>query len=169
LVFVIQSLSTDAVGGGGGGIGYGGMLQSVGIEFDTWQYSAWDPSSNHVGINMFGAMDSIQALPVVPNFDDGSIWYSWIDYDGSKLEVRANQTGVRPTDVLLSLEIDIPSILGQSDAFVGFTSGTAAAYANHDILSWEYQPIPEPSTVIFLSAGLLGIFVLGRRKRTMGK
>ncbi|MDZ4754283.1 MAG: L-type lectin-domain containing protein [Phycisphaerae bacterium] len=57
LVFVVQSISSS-VGGLGRGIGYAGIQQSVGVEFDTWCNAVNnDPSSNHVGINVNGVVD----------------------------------------------------------------------------------------------------------------
>jgi hypothetical protein len=176
IVFVVQSVSSS-IGGAGGGIGYGGINNSVGVEFDTWHNSALsDPSSNHVGIDTQGNLNHGVGAPytvnVSPNFDDGEIWYAWIDYDGTDLEVRLNQTGIRPLDPLLARTIDIPTQLGAvNNAYVGFTSGTGADWGNHDILMWEYRTefapigfsngsfVPEPSSGLLLIGGLF----LGRR------
>ena len=150
IVFVVQSVSSD-IGGIGGGIGYLGIGNSVGVEFDTWCNSAYnDPSSNHVGIVSEGSVNHGAGSPltvdVSPNFDDGNIWYAWIDYDGLILEVRAAQSATRPTAPLISEYIDIPAILEQGSAYVGFTSGTGEDWVNHDIIAWEYRdsfdPIP---------------------------
>lgn len=174
LVFVVQSVSSD-IGGAGHGIGYAGISDSVGVEFDTW-YNSWnnDPDSNHVGIDINGNVNhgsgSPNTVSVTPNFDDGNLWYSWIDYNGSELEVRVNQTGIRPDDPLLSQSLDIALILGEEDAYVGFTSGTGAAWGNHDIISWEYRDgydpvgaVPEPATILLLGVGLAGL--VGFRKK----
>ena len=98
LVFVVQPVSSS-IGGAGEGIGYEGVSPSVGVEFDTWHNSYNnDPNSNHLGIDLNGVVDhgpgSPNTLAVTPDFDDGNVWHAWIDYDGTTLEVRANQTGV---------------------------------------------------------------------------
>src|ERR1700730_17961950 len=48
LVFVVQPVSSS-IGGSGGGIGYSGIPNSIGVEFDTFQNS-WDTNSNHVAV-----------------------------------------------------------------------------------------------------------------------
>ncbi len=173
LVFVAQSVSSS-IGGLGQGIGYSGIGSSVGVEFDTWCNGANnDPSSNHVGIDTNGSVNHGSGAPytvdVATRFDDGNIWYAWIDYDGSDVEVRANQSGIRPVDALLSRTLDLSSLLGQDDAYVGFTSGTGADWGNHDILYWEYRDsfnpinnVPAPSTVVLFG---LGLAVMGCRRR----
>lgn len=155
LVFVVQAVS-ESIGGSGQGIGYAGIANSVGVEFDTWCNAGNnDPNSNHLAIVVDGsvthASNSADVLPITPDFDDGNIWYVWVDYDGTTLEVRANQTGTRPTNPTLSKKIDIPTHLGKvNNAYIGFTSGTGADWGNHDILSWEYrdqfEPIPSVPT-----------------------
>jgi hypothetical protein len=169
-VFVVQNVS-NSIGGGGGGLGYQGIGSSVGVEFDTW-YNGWDPNSNHLGIDTLGNVASLTTVNVSPNFDDGSLWYGWIDYDGTTLEVRANQTGTRPASPLLSSAIDIPDLIGSNTAYVGFTAGTGAAFENHDIISWQYHDsyspigtVPEPVTVLLLGLGLVGLAGVRRFKK----
>ncbi len=177
IVFVIQNVSAS-IGGAGQGIGYSGIADSVGVEFDTWHNSYNnDPNSNHIGIDTEGIVNhgagSPNTVNVATRFDDGNIWHSWIDYNGTTLEVRANQTGIRPTDAILSSALDIPDIIGQNDAWVGFTSGTGADWGNHDIVSWEYRDffepidntVPEPTTMILFGFGLLGLAGISRRKK----
>lgn len=152
LVFVIQSVASD-IGGGGYGIGYNGIETSIGVEFDTWCNGAnHDPNSNHLGIDINGSVnhgeDAPDTLVVEPNFDDGNIWYVWIDYNGTTLEIRTSQHTSRPSQVLLQKEVDIPGLLGQDAAFIGFTSGTGADWGNHDILYWEYRDDYDPIVVV---------------------
>jgi hypothetical protein len=178
IVFVAQSVSSS-IGGIGQGIGYSGIGNSVGVEFDTWHNSANnDPDSNHLGIDINGIVNhgvgSPNTLGIATRFDDGNIWFAWVDYDGSDLEVRVNQSGIRPVAAALSRALDLPSILGQDTAYVGFTSGTGADWGNHDILSWTYRDefdpidgvVPEPTSLAIFVVGLVAGVHPRRRRRT---
>ena len=177
IVFVVQSVSSS-IGGAGQGIGYAGISPSLGIEIDTWHNSANnDPNSNHLGIDLNGNVNHGTGEPYTTNvatrFDDGNVWHVWVDYDGTTVEVRANQTGVRAATALLSRDIDLSAVLGVDNAYIGFTSGTGADWGNHDILYWEYRDnydpinsqVPEPATLaIWGMLGGLGLVAAQRRK-----
>ncbi len=141
IVFALQTVSNTA-GGAGGGIGFDGLPNSVGVEFDTWNNGGIDQDNgNHIGIDLNGSVASDPLVPVVPILNDGSIYSAWVDYDGltDNLEVRFSATNSRPLSALLSKTVDLESILGSSDAFVGFTSGTGSAYNDHDILNFTFE------------------------------
>ena len=148
IVFAVQTAASN-VGATGGGIGYQGITPSVGIEFDTW-HNGEDADGNHVGVNLNGGMRSVVAQFVEPPFNNGAVWHAWVDYNGAadSLEVRWAATPERPRDAMLSHTVDLVQVLGKTEVFVGFTSGTGAAGNNHDILSWkfrgEFNPITEP-------------------------
>ena len=158
LVFTVQNVS-NSVGTLGGGIGYQGIDKSIGIEFDNWFNGGVDPDDNHVGIDVNGDIASNPAVASpVPLDDPTALHRAWVDYNGATdlLEVRVADSNTRPAAALLTKTLDLPNILGGgtdvSDAFVGFTSATGAAWANHDIHSWTltncYQPIDTPPTVL---------------------
>lgn len=169
LVFVVQPIDST-LGGAGLGIGYSGIGTSVGVEFDTWGNAANnDPSQSHVGINLNGSVNHGSGAPYTanqfsPEFDDGDLWSVWIDYDGATLEARWSTSAVRPAGAMLSRTLDIPAILGQDTAYVGFTSATGAAWANHDLVRWEYTEyiVPEPASAMLIVAAAP---LLLRRKR----
>jgi hypothetical protein len=174
LVFVVQTVSNN-VGTGGGGIGYQGIPKSLGIEFDTWFNGGVDIDSNHVGIDLNGDINSVKSVTVAEaDMNNGAIWNAWVDYNSatSQLEVRLTQLGTRPVAALLSYNVNLASVLGSTSAFVGFTSGTGAAFANHDVLTWKLedsfkpitpQPVPEPGALVLLAAALLGVAGVRRR------
>ncbi len=149
LVFVVQRSGPTALGSSGEGLGYLGIAPSVGVEFDTWQNTnRGDPNSSHVGVDTGGSVTSLATANVVnPWLDNGAKWTAWVDYNGSVLEVRASQNGIRPATALLSQTINVANTIGGNTAYVGFTASTGGAYENHDLLSWVFSDT-------FLAGGL---------------
>ena len=96
ITFTVQPNASTA-GGGGGGIGYQGIPNSVAIEFDTWNngVGAGDPDGNHVGVDLNGSVASVITVPIATRLNDGTTWYAWIDYNGSVIELRLSQTNAR--------------------------------------------------------------------------
>lgn len=169
IVFVVQTVS-NSVGGAGGFIGYGGIGNSVGVEFDTYNNGVIgnDPNGNHVGVDLGGSIASLVAKPEPIRFNNGNVWNAWIDYDGpaGKIDVRWSQAADRPFAAQLSYSTDLVSVLGQSTAFAGFTSGTAGGVGDHSILSWEFAgAVPEPTTSVLFTLGALVASMQVIRKR----
>jgi hypothetical protein len=156
MTFVLQTESVNALGADGGDLGYVGITPSVAVEFDTWHNDGVDFNDNHIGILTGGQF--IEIDPQTPYgvtncqptgafgcMSNGDIWSVWIGYDGTNLSVAlADNSTTRPAN-LISYPIDIPSLLGQNSAFVGFTAGTGAGYENHYILDWAFVAAPADS------------------------
>jgi hypothetical protein len=178
LVFALQPISNTA-GGGGGGIGYDGIGNSLGIEFDTYNNADVDGfNGNHAGINIGGSVDSVARINELTRFNNGQLWNVWIDYDGvtDLLELGYGMNENRPEFSALNTIIDLESVFGSSNLFAGFTSGTGAAGATHDITRFSFvnsfQPIEgtsaaevsEPSLLALMGLSLLAIGRLTRKK-----
>ena len=63
IVFVVQTVSNN-VGAAGGGIGYSGIPNSIGIEFDTFDNG--EISGNHVGVDENGGLQDFSKYGTNP-------------------------------------------------------------------------------------------------------
>ncbi len=78
-----------------------------------------------------------------------------------------NRGITRPAAPTASFTVNLPAILGTTNAFVGFTSGTGSGGNTHDILSWQligaFAPFPggPAANVPTLSPVMLSLLAAG--------
>src|SRR6202041_2342246 len=96
ITFTIQNASSTSVGSSGSGLGYSGISNSLSVGFGA---------NNNVSVSTNGVLN---AASVTNNntFNDGNIWYAWVDYEGvsGDLEVRLSEIPVRPVAAALAVE-----------------------------------------------------------------
>ncbi len=147
LVFVIQPDSNTA-GSSGGGLGFSGIPNAFGVEFDTYQNGDYgDPNGNHIGIDLSpGGLGSVTSVATVTvdsinsswSLEDGAIYHTWVEYNGStqNITIRLNRNNnTRPINAVLNYTTNLSNVFAQQ-AYVGFTAATGGAYENHDINSF---------------------------------
>jgi len=182
IVFVVQTLTNSVVGANGGGMGYYGVTNSVGVEFDTWcntNNPTIDPTNdgNHIGIDFNGFLTnavtfsygvrsnkySAKTIHIANDLNNSNVWYAWVDYNGanSNLEVRLSETNnVRPaTPTLAYTNINLLGFLGargRTNAYVGFTAATEGSYNEQDILCWQFIPQYQPIGTNALTLSMTG-------------
>lgn len=141
LTFIVQGNNPNAIGSGGSGLGYGGMIRSMAVEIDNAQ-STGDPNANHIGILTNGVVTSHRATNTPAwDLENEQSHTLWVDYDGpvNQLRVYSAQGNVtlRPPSPVMTATIDLPALVVDGQAWLGFSGGTGGTANNHDIESWS--------------------------------
>ena len=136
--FIMQNQSKSIIGQSGGGLGYVGISNSVGVAFDTY-YNAGtiDIRADHTEINTGGQMNAVGGVHVLGNGNvkDGKYHAANIDWDASTQKLRVTFDGVQ-TD---NQQLDLASLIGSKEAYVGFAGSTGGLYNLQKINALSYH------------------------------
>ena len=156
MVFVMQTVGTNLLGVAGGGLGYEGIIPSIGVEMDTWQNTDMgDPFQDHISIisdgnvnhsastNLFGP---VPASSSNSNIEDGEFHKFRLDWipDMNTLEVYFD------CDLRISVEVDIMNDIfdGVTQVYWGFTGSTGGSNNNQSVCLNEFTlGLPETETI----------------------
>jgi sugar lactone lactonase YvrE len=145
--FTIQDAGTTALGNTGGGLGYGvdpnggtggGIGDSVAITFEL--YSGSGEVANTIGMFTDGASPTTPSYSLTPSgitLSSGDTISAQLSYDGTTLTLNLTDTVTNKT-YSHAFTINIPSIVGSSTAYVGFTGGTGGLSAIQNIKTWTF-------------------------------
>jgi Legume lectin domain/SdrD B-like domain/Bacterial pre-peptidase C-terminal domain/Bacterial Ig-like domain len=149
--FTIQGNSPTALGFGGGDLGYGTIGKSVAIKFDYFDNAG--EGTDSTGIFTDGQDPFVPAIDLTGtgvNISSGDVMNVTMTYDGSTLNVTITDT-VTLASASQSYAVDIPGVVGSSQAYVGFTGGTGGLTSIPAILNWSYTTSPTISSAKFES------------------
>jgi outer membrane protein OmpA-like peptidoglycan-associated protein len=156
LAFVLQN-SSIYEGGAGGGIGYHGIMNSLAVEFDTYDNNPDgnpEPNDNHISIHTQGRGEnsadqsaSLGATTNIPNLKIGKVHTEMIRYNPGRLEVFLDDMA-RP---VLAIGLRIDTLLGLDDGrcWIGFTAATGQSWANFDIISLKNEVLLNIRNIFF--------------------
>ena len=111
---------------------------SVAIKFDLYNNLGEGPDST--GIYTNGAAPILPAINLTGtgiNLHSGDPFNTVLTYDGTTLTVVITDK-VTNASATQSYTVNIPSIVGGTTAYVGFTGGSGGATAVQEILDWNY-------------------------------
>jgi hypothetical protein len=144
---VFQNMGPAALGPNGGGLGYGadkyrGSLgvepihSSVAVKF---QFIAGREATT--GLLRDGESPgnvNVSFQPSGINICNGDLYTADVDYNGKKLSLTLSDRAKPSSRFSTSWEVDIPSIVGSTTAYVGFTAGTGSLTSTQEITDWLY-------------------------------
>src|SRR6056297_1692078 len=169
--FVLQNQGPDVVGGIGDDLGYKNLNRSLAIEFDIVQ-DAGEESANHVCLSFYdpemGYYRKYATVHSIPELNDGKSHFARIEYREGQL-IFYLDSYLFP---ILTVKLDIPKRINSEDGYgwVGFTSSTSDAYADHDLLSWtlgNYSPPPKDINVKEITVEESEEIIVKNRKLTI--
>src|SRR5262249_46081143 len=127
-----------SLGGGGGGLGYQGIGQSVAVTFREF-------TSSQIGLGVNGSfqgqvpttgIDFNAAAQATPRHT----FRATVTYDGTNLGAMITDLTTNVTSTAPSQAVNIPQVVGASTAWVGFTGGTGGLNVQQDVQTWTYTP-----------------------------
>ena len=138
--FTVQGYSPHALGAGGAGLGYANLPSSVGLKFYLHSIGNIPESTGLYtnGAAPFVTSGSINLQPSGIKLTSGDVMTLHLVYDGTTLTMTLTDT-VTKVSFTHAFTVNIPSTVGSSNAYVGFTGASGGAGANQQILSWSYS------------------------------
>jgi Legume lectin domain/Chitobiase/beta-hexosaminidase C-terminal domain len=145
--FTIQGAGATSLGPSGGGLGYGpdtpggtpGIANSVSVKFDI--YSNEGEGTDSTGLYTDGASPTTPALDMTSSgvsLLSGDVFNVHMTYNGTTLTMTITDATNSSQTFTASWPINIPSTVGSSTAYVGFTGGTGGLTAIQEVLDWTY-------------------------------
>ncbi len=178
ITFVIQNSGTNAVGPSGGGLGYGPdnvtkasassntpIAKSVAVKFDIVNNAG--EGTNSTGLYQNGASPTMPAVTLGGgvNLRSGDTFAAHITYDGTTLTLTLTDQVNTSQTFTASWPVNIPSVVGGTTAYVGFTGATGGSIANQDIVTWTYTsgssgtppPPPTKAPIVYATKNLTAV------------
>ena len=136
MTFVLQNVGLTAVGAAGGGLGYNSIAKSVAVKFDL--YNNTGEGNNSTGLRTNGLSGpSIDLTGSGIDLHSGHIFNAAISYNGTTLTVTIKDT-VTGATATQNYTVNIPTVIGSTTAYAGFTGGTGGLTAVQNVLNWSY-------------------------------
>ena len=156
--FTIQSAGATALGASGGSLGYGAAMKaSVAVKFDL--YSNAGEGTDSTGMYTAGAMPTVPAVDMTSSgviLRSGDVMSVHMTYNGATLAMTISDA-TAGTSFSNSWTVDIPTLIGGSTAYVGFTGGTGGKTSTQEITTWNYAVGTPPANpaIVYQTESLL--------------
>ncbi|CAI9272067.1 unnamed protein product [Lactuca saligna] len=132
----------------------------VAVEFDSFK-NPWDPSDNHVGINV-NSIISVANLSWDSSIKDGKVANAWVSYNSSTYNLSVflsyEDNPIFGGNCSLWYVVDLREVLPES-VRIGFSAATGDWIETHTVYSWSFSSDLDKTQVkksmrIWLTTGL---------------
>lgn len=134
IVFVFHP-NRVRVGYAGEGMGFAGLVPSLGIELDTWENDhLLDPAEDHIAVLRNGTVahyNNLAGPVVIENVEDCKSHQFKIEWDAYTQELKIYLDGKRRLNVQEDIVKNI--FLGNASVYWGITAGTGKYNNTHDV------------------------------------
>jgi hypothetical protein len=153
--FTLQGVGPAALGNSGGDLGYTGLGNSVAVKFDIYNNSGEGATSTGLYIN--GAAPTVPAVAFGGgvNLLSGDLFKVHMTYNGTTLTMNITDTANTAQTFTTSWPINIPSVLGATTAYAGFTGATGGFVATQQIVTWSYSNSSSTKTALVYQTATL--------------
>ncbi|MFO0908213.1 MAG: hypothetical protein U0794_07615 [Isosphaeraceae bacterium] len=146
MTFTIQGVGATAVGQTGGSLGYGldhagaGIARSAAVKFDLYDnYGEGDSSTGLFTEGVYPSVPAVDLTGSAIDFRGGHPFDVVMSYDGIALDVSITDV-VTGASVNQRYVVDLVSLVGGTQGYVGFTASTGGYAADQRVTSWVYTP-----------------------------
>jgi hypothetical protein len=159
VAFVLQKQGLTALGNGGLDLGYVG-ISNPSAAFKLNIYPSYGPGEAFNTNGSWGWYNSVTPVDLRSNHPINVL----LTYSNNVLHVYLNDP-VTSTSYENQYSVDLPAILGDNTAYIGFTGATWSGWSTQTISNFSFSPVPEPSTFVMLGVVALSLSFVWRRKR----
>lgn len=160
MTFTLQNQGPTALGGNGGNLGYTGISSATGVAFNLLSNGSVTPGTGYAPTSV---PYNYQSVSPVNMYDPLNIT---LTYDGTTLREYLTDT-ITSATFSTSYVVNLAAAVGGNTAYVGFTAGTGLGAANQAISGFNYTVVPEPTSLLAVSLGVL--LVCGAKRNSLAR
>lgn len=147
IVFGLQNMGTNALGGGGGALGFGGITTGAGDAFNIYGGNSGSGTQYNTSFTGGPALTPTTPTVDITSKNPINVTLSYRQADNAMVETL-HDTVTNATLTKVYRNIDISAAVGGNTALIGFTGGTGGVNAQQTITNFNFTTGAAPATPV---------------------